>query len=173
MEGFRWFTLGAVISGCFVYGCGGSGSPASGSAVSADGESATAALEKRVSALETKVERLSQPYLGFQYTQVQYSKDSQAQGHAGYLEVGEVDPFSNARIAGIRVCDQVMRIGGKSVGTVEERDAAFSLLKVGERVEVEVKRGREIQRFQVLVGCKYQFDRVESSAWTYKGIEGK
>ena len=68
------------------------------------------------------------------------------------LVVKQLDPAGNARKAGIRVGDQIISGGGVEFGSVEEFNEIVDILKPGDQLEFEIKRGRDDDKLIIAFG---------------------
>ncbi len=69
-----------------------------------------------------------------------------------HLVVTQLDPAGNAREAGIRVGDQIISGGGVEFGSVEEFNEIVDILKPGDQLEFEIKRGRDDDKLIIAFG---------------------
>ncbi len=76
--------------------------------------------------------------------------DVGGRGRPAYVE--RVRPDSPARDADIRPNDLIILLGGESIGTCEDFYNARDRLRVGQQIEVVIKRGDELKSLELTVG---------------------
>ncbi len=75
-----------------------------------------------------------------------------AEASAKEAKVGEVTPKSPAEDAGLKAGDIIIKFDGKDVKTYEDMTTALYKRKVGDKVDVVVKRGEEELTLKVTLG---------------------